>query len=76
MLELSSQLQGTARPTHSARRHKLKRDTKIQRCNICHHRYEASSRFQRFCTDCRQKSALFHFAEWVPELPEVIDLSA
>lgn len=34
-------------------------------CNICHESYAMKSKFDRFCTDCKDGSELYHFHEWL-----------
>lgn len=47
--------------------HKDHKECKAARtCNLCGEKYEAQSRFQRFCTGCKEHSELYHFHEWLP----------
>jgi len=37
-----------------------------RRCNLCGTQYEAKSKFERFCSECKEHSELYHFHEWLP----------
>ena len=34
-------------------------------CNLCDKEFLQTSKFDRFCDECRIESELYHFAEWL-----------
>jgi hypothetical protein len=49
-----------------------KRDKQNRLCNLCTQEFLTHTLFDRYCEECREKSELLKFSDWLPELDEAI----
>ncbi len=42
----------------------------IRQCNLCHEKFIAVSKFERFCATCKKENELYQYHETLPTLSE------
>lgn len=35
-------------------------------CGLCDRSFNTRTKFERFCSECKEQSELYHFHEWLP----------
>ena len=46
-------------------RPKARKDLAYRVCNLCKTSYLMNTKFDRFCSECKKDSELYHFHEWL-----------
>lgn len=59
------QLVSESNPVVLGFKDKMKKKVSYGICNICNEPYVVGTKFDRFCTDCKDGSELYHFHEWL-----------